>query len=187
MAHIRKEFSDQQKALIFCRDRATCCFSSANLWLLDAPLRQSWEANWTDHVLPSSRGGEASIENGVCASATFNGKKRNNTNDTKYLVKAGVLTPFYFALFGPPSAALVERLRRLAALEPCDWYYNQMINSIFLVLHQICWPSDVEGWPVRGKDHWLKAAYSKLQIFQKKSIACGSFEERGLVENPSNT
>jgi len=59
MAHIRTEFSDRQKAEIFARDRATCCFSGANLWLLDAPLRPGFQMGWVDHIRPSSRGGKA--------------------------------------------------------------------------------------------------------------------------------
>lgn len=78
MASANNGFTDKQKAAIFVRDRATCCFSGANLWLLDAPLRVGWQSDWVDHRKPKSRGGMADIENGVCASHTFNMKKRNN-------------------------------------------------------------------------------------------------------------
>jgi len=30
---VSNEFTDATKAAIFARDRATCCFSGANLWL----------------------------------------------------------------------------------------------------------------------------------------------------------
>jgi hypothetical protein len=92
MAHKRKNFTDIQKAQIFVRDRATCCFSGANLWLLDSPLRPGIETDWVDHVLPSARGGGNDIDNGVCASRTYNSLKRHNTDDNFYLFKNGLPT-----------------------------------------------------------------------------------------------
>jgi hypothetical protein len=65
------EFTDATKAAIFARDRATCCFSGANLWLLDKSLRTGWQADLADHIKPRSRGGTAAPENGVCASHTY--------------------------------------------------------------------------------------------------------------------
>ncbi len=35
MARPRDEFTDRQKAEIFVRDRALCCFSGKSLWALD--------------------------------------------------------------------------------------------------------------------------------------------------------
>ena len=127
----RKEFTDGQKATINKRDRATCCFSGANLWLLDSPLRAGWQSDWVDHVSPKSRGGKGDLSNGACASHTYNMKKRNNPADTTFLFKAGHPTPLFFELFGVPDPQVTSRLERLAKLNEVDWYFNRAITWIF--------------------------------------------------------
>jgi len=54
MAHKRTEFTDNQKAKIFSRDRATCAFSGISLWFLDLGIRSNWQVDWVDHILPSA-------------------------------------------------------------------------------------------------------------------------------------
>lgn len=186
MQSTRKEFTNDQKAEIFRRDKATCCFSGANLWLLDAPLRHGWESDWVDHVRPSSRGGSSETRNGVCASATFNVKKRNNSADTAYLFLEGHPTSLYFELFGPPPAHVISRLKRLSTLEGPDWYFNRMICWV-LQAYTHRWG----GLPEykRKDDYWLNAAFKKLTEFQRKSerASCSGIDERGLVQDPSDT
>ncbi len=186
MARNRTEFTDKKKAEIFKRDRATCCFSGANLWLLDAPLRYTWEADWVDHIHPASRGGESEIENGVCASATFNVKKRNNSADTAYLFEHGLPTTLYYSLHGPPSPELHERLDRMSRLQDADWFFNRMINSVYLALNYLCWSKHWDELPDRKDDHWLNAAFNKLNEFRKRGGSAKSIGNRGLVTNPSS-
>ena len=92
MAHKRIEFTEAQKALIYARDRATCAFSGLSLWLLDIGIRPNWDMDWVDHILPSASGGNASLDNGICASSTFNAKKRDNTSDNVFFVHHGAIT-----------------------------------------------------------------------------------------------
>ncbi|MGL4401688.1 MAG: HNH endonuclease [Luteolibacter sp.] len=181
MARSAKEFTDAQKAKIFRRDRATCCFSGANLWILDSPFH-GWESDWTDHELPTSRGGKSEIENGVCASFTFNFKKRNNSADKAYLFRNGIPTPLYYRLFGSPTPITNERLQRLSKLEEADWYFNRAITWTLHALDHLCWSSEWEELPVRDDKYWFKAAFKKMQAFQKN---CQSIQKRGLLDNPS--
>ncbi len=186
MPSATKPFTDKQKAEIFVRDRATCCFSGANLWLLDAPLRHGWESDWVDHIRPMSRGGKSDpLENGVCASATFNMKKRNNSADTTYLFRSGHPTSLYYKLHGPPPTAMVERLQRLANLKVPDWYFNRSINWVLQALHYKCWSKHWDKLPTRDDKYWFGAAFKKLQTFQKLADSCESLEERGIVCSPS--
>jgi hypothetical protein len=186
MTRNRTEFTDKKKAEIFKRDRATCCFSGANLWLLDAPLRYTWEADWVDHVHPASCGGESEIENGVCASATFNVKKRNNSADTAYLFEYGLPTPLYYSLHGPLAPELNERLDRMSHLEDTDWFFNRMINSVYLALNYLCWSKSWKELPGRKDDYWLKAAFKKLSEFRNRGGSAKSIKNRGIITKPSN-
>jgi hypothetical protein len=180
----RKDFNDTDKAKIFVRDRATCSFSGANLWLLDSPLRVGWQSDWADHKKPISRGGKADWEkNGVCASHTLNMKKRNNSADTTYFFNEGHPTALYYELLGPPSASDMMRLKRLARLEISDWYLNRSITWIFEALNYKWAKPDYK----RTDERWFKAAYAKLVVFQHIQCECKSLEEKGIIANPSET
>lgn len=177
-----KNFTDAEKAKIYQRDRATCCFSGANLWLLDAPLRTGWQSDWVDHRKPVSRGGTAKLENGVCASHTFNMKKRNNTADTTYLFEKGHPTFLYYDLFGAPPTAVVSRLQRLANLGISDWYFNRAVTWIFNALDNKWGDRDYKRTP----DDWFNAAFKKLSIFQKnQKDSAPALEARGVIFNPN--
>ena len=58
MGHKRTEFTENQKAEIFSRDRATCAFSGISLWFLDVGIGSNWQVDWVDHILPSAAGVE---------------------------------------------------------------------------------------------------------------------------------
>jgi len=180
----RKNFNDTDKAKIFARDRATCCFSGANLWLLDAPLRVGWQSDWADHKKPISRGGKADWEeNGVCASHTLNMKKRNNTADTTYLFERGHPTALYYELFGTPPPHVSQRLQRLSNHREVDWYFNRAISWIFEAFNFIWSQPKYE----RTDEDWFKAAYRKLREFQKFQESAPAVEERGIIQSPSET
>lgn len=186
MPSATKPFTDKQKAEIFVRDRATCCFSGANLWLLDAPLRVGWQSDWVDHRKPISRGGKSEIKNGVCASNTFNQKKRNNSADTTYLFENGHPTSLNYMICGPPPSGTTERLFRLSHLEHADWHFNRTITWIFEALnYQWC-----EPYYKRDDEYWFKAAFKKLSAFRKAIKVTRSYrplEDRGVISSPNLT
>jgi hypothetical protein len=176
----RIEFTDAQRAEIFVRDKATCSFSGANLWLLDAPLRPGYERDWVDHVIPAARGGKTTIENGVCASHTFNGKKRNNGADNLYLFEEGYPTSTYYDIFGPLRPDQIKRLQRLAKLIPADWYFNRAIGQILLGFDYRCWLERDGSRPSRSDQYWFGCAWKKLTQFRKTGGT--SFETRGIAD-----
>lgn len=163
---MREEFTDGQKAEIFRRDRATCCFSGVNLWLLDAPLRPGYQRDWVDHVKPAARGGMADKRNGVCASHSFNAKKRHNSADTCYLFSEGAPTFFHYQIFGPPSAAQTERLERLRLLVNADWYFNRAIGLVLLGFDYRVEKKLYGSKPKRTDEYWFNAALAKLSEFR---------------------
>lgn len=183
MAHKRKEFSEIQKASIYARDRATCAFSGISLWILDNGIRPNWEMDWVDHVRPSAAGGDASLGNGVCASNTFNAKKRDNTSDNVMFFEEGKISESYIRVFGLPPQSVLDQLNRLKYLEPADWFFNRCIGNVFVGLD---WRCDLEFKGVRYKRddmYWFKAGWKRLQVFQRKRPQ-KTIESRGLVRSP---
>ena len=180
----RTEFSDDQRAEIFVRDCATCCFSGANLWLLDSPLRPGYQRDWVDHVKPSARGGKTTIENGVCASHTFNAKKRNNGADNLYLFKEGRPTDTYYRIFGQLAQRDLERLSRMRHLTKADWFFNRAIGQILLGLDYRCELSHYDYKPQRDDNYWFSSAFKKLKQFQ--TFVGPTLEQRGIVQDPDS-
>ena len=137
----RTEFNWDQKAQIFARDRATCVYSGKSLWLLDYGASPLYEWNWVDHLNPSRRGGGADITNGVCASYTYNMKKRANGADNKLWIESldpedpdsrSIPSEHYFFYFGELDPHLARQLIRLSKIEPSDWYFNQAVSQLML-------------------------------------------------------
>lgn len=182
----QREFTEDEKAEIFARDRATCCFSGANLWLLDAPLRPGYQRDWADHVRPLARGGKSEVDNGVCASHSYNAKKRHNTADNLYIFREGAPTKNYFEIFGPLPDHMASRLGRLAALEKKDWYFNRAVGLVFLAFDYELSKAMGYDLPIRDDEYWLKSAGKKLAQF-KKLGGTVDFEARGLLKSPSAT
>jgi hypothetical protein len=180
----RKDFTPAQRAEIYVRDRATCCFSGANLWLLDSHLRPGYETDWADHVKPSARGGSSDQSNGVCASHTFNAKKRHNTADNAYLFERGLPTWRYFSIFGPLSIEQANRLNRLANLAIPDWYFNRAVALVLLGFDYRCRSDLYQEYPRRDDKYWFRAAYRKLTEHQH-SNQTPTLEERQLVIRPT--
>ena len=183
MTRNRKGFTSAQRAEIYVRDRATCCFSGANLWLLDSPLRPGYETDWADHVKPSARGGVSDPSNGVCAAHTFNAKKRHNTADNAYLFEKGLPTWRYFSIFGPLRSEQIARLDRLASLVIADWYFNRAITLVFLAFDYLCRFELYNEKPHRDDSYWFRAAYRKITEHQRLSE--DSLEKRGIIIKPT--
>ena len=131
-------------------------------------------------------GGKSDDINGVCASATFNMKKRNNSADTTYLFRNGQPTPLYYELFGPPPSTVTERLRKMANLKSPDWYFNRSITWILQALHYKCWSPYWDKKPVRDDKYWFKAAFNKMEEFRAIAGSFLSIEERCLIGSPTN-
>jgi hypothetical protein len=167
MGHKRTEFTDRQKAEIYVRDHATCCFSGKSLWILDHGVSPTWEVDWVDHVRPSTRGGKAEIENGVCASYTFNMKKRANGADNIYFFRNGAPTTVFCQYYGELSPELSVQLVRLGRLQASDWYFNRCLFNVFLAYEYRCRKNRYGSTPKRTDSYWLTAAWKRLRLFQQ--------------------
>ena len=183
MAHTRKEFSDIQKSQIYMLDHATCAFSGISLWLLDNGIKRNWQMDWVDHVKPSAKGGEANIDNGVCASDFFNAKKRQNSSDNKYLVFRGKVTKNYIDSFGLPEDKLISQLSRLSNLNESDWFFNRTISGVFNGIDRRCYKNIVGVNYSRDDQYWFNAGWKKFKIYLKRRTDI-SILERGLVKTP---
>lgn len=179
----RKEFSDEQKARIFRRDRATCVFSGRSLWALDYGVCPLVEWDWVDHLKPDARGGRPDEANGACVSYTYNMKKRSNGADRFVLLDPdtmGAPSVDYFYYFGAIPEALARQLQRLARIEPADWFFNRAVCQVV----EACWKAFDKPPHDRGPEYYRNAAIRKFAEFVKRGGSAKSILKRGLVLNP---
>jgi len=182
MVFKRTEFDEDTKAKIYCRDRATCSFTGANLWVLDHGARWGWIMDWADHETPVRRGGKSVIENGVCASWKANSRKSANGRDTDYWFYHG--QPTWHCLYenGRLPEDVTERLRRFARLQPSDWYLNRAVCQMLLALD---W--HYENHKKRDEEYYLKACLRFLESWRKAlhdDDDKRSLEKRGVLKRP---
>lgn len=181
---LRANFTDAQKAEIFVRDRATCAFTGRCLWILDYGAGVFPPQNWAEHVIPCARGGEATVENGVCAWAWENLMARDKP-DKAYLFQLGEPTDIFDAIAPEDRQCLLAQRARFDRLHPTDWLFNQALDNILCaVSDRGC--SQADGTPSKRKRdpvYYANAALKRLQEWRRKKARVGalSLEERGLV------
>ena len=183
MAHKRTNFTDRQKARIYVRDRATCSFSGLSLWLPDRGVSSTYLSDWVDHVVPSARGGLATLDNGVCASNIHNADKGNRGGTTTYLFREGRITWEHVESIGAPSEALLADLERRAALVESDWYLNRAIEK---ALDAFWWRAELElhGWRCKRDDvYWFRTGWKKFGTYLRTRPEKTAID-RGLVPDP---
>jgi len=178
MAKATDRLTDALRAEVFVRDKAICAFSGISLWLLDHGATPTFQMDWPDHVKPASRGGSSLPDNLVCASYSYNSKKRNNSADNTYLFRNGKPTYFYWHNFGEVTAAQARFMAR--NFLPADWYFNRALANILVALNNRYWHRKRS----RGTGYWLKAAAKKLAVYRKLAADCPSMASRGLLSNP---
>lgn len=179
----RKEFTSEQKAQIYRRDRATCVLSGKSLWSLDYGACPLVEWDWVDHIKPVSRGGKSEVENGICSSYTFNVKKRANGADKFHMLdlnKEGAPSQTFYYYFGSISSELKEQLIRLSKIEPADWYFNRAVSHLMTA----CDKSYTRPGHKRKPGYYRDSALKKLEEFRSQGGSRKSLENRNLVLHP---
>ncbi|HVC95431.1 MAG TPA: hypothetical protein VND64_17170 [Pirellulales bacterium] len=182
----REEFTNRQKADIFARDRAICCFSGKSLWILDYGAAPSSD-NWVDHIVAATKGGRAELENGTCASWLYNWLKRDS-GGAPYLFRKGRPTDDFFTFHEILPDHIAKHLRRFASLHYSDWFFNRAVHRVKAAA-AVATETRVDGTPfTRGPDYCCRAAMKYLlewrQIVERDPPA--DFESRGLLPpNPS--
>jgi hypothetical protein len=181
MSRRRDEFTHQQKAELFARDRAMCSFSGRSLWHLDYGAGPAM-MDCVDHVVPTCKGGKAELENGACATWIHN-KLKLDSHDSIYLFRAGRPTSDFYILYETVPEHVIAHLRRFAALHPSDWYFNRTVIRILLA-NDSTGQTRVDGKPyARGREYWCKAAMKSLvqwhRLVDQGHLA--DFGSRGLL------
>lgn len=178
----RTNFTDAQKAEIYVRDRATCAFSGANLWLLDSGASGQYLIDWADHVKPASGGGASAIDNGICASWPYNYAKSDSPYPGVQLFARGLPTPDFFFLERQLTPEIAGRIIRFSKLHSSDWSFNR---AIWLVCLGLCCHSDSRRGATRSRDdcYYAKAALKRIcawrALVERDSVA--SLEKRFLT------
>ena len=178
----RKGFTNEQKAKVFKRDRALCCVSGKNLWLLDYGAAPS-DVDWVDHIRPLSRGGASEIGNAACMSWRYNSVKRDR-GGAVHLFEAGRPTEDFFLHFEVLPKEIAFHLRRFKMLDEADWYFNRAIFHVLLGANGVN-QRRLDGKPLRrGRDYRARAAWRFLSVWRHLSQGRESLEKRGLVPTP---
>lgn len=167
-------FSDLQKAAIFVRDRATCAYSGRKLWILDGGATPKFPADWADHIIPVSKGGLSTLENGVCSNWYDNKKKMVS------------LVPIQFASGKPtdPQRKLspdqLKDIERLGNLRLSDWFFNR---ALFRLLLGVDYLHKYVGVRVRNERYYANSSFEAIKRWRivRKKNSDSSLEDRGLI------
>lgn len=164
----RLEFTDKQKAFIYERDKWICAFSWKILWIPHYWASCLWDTDWVDHIKPAMRWWDNSIENWICASSFFNSKKRDNSNDNKFLFKNWEITKYFYIAQWFYTDELFNYLKDFKNIHYSDWYFNRALQNIMISLEHKYNPYDLK-WHLmkRDLDFWLKASYKRLNEWKK--------------------
>lgn len=184
----RLEFSDKQKALIYERDKWICAFSWKILWILHYWASCLWDTDWVDHIKPSMKGGDNSIENWICASSFFNSKKRDNSNDNKFLFKDWKTTQYFYTAQWFYTDELFNHLKYFKNIHFSDWFFNRALQNLMISIEIKHNPYDTK-WNLIKRDfnYWINATNKRL-IEWKKLVSNNdiiSFKTR-LYQNDTN-
>jgi hypothetical protein len=171
--------TDKLRAAVFARDKAICAFSGLSVWMLDYGATPFSHSDWPDHVVPRSRGGRDTIDNLVCASYFYNGKKSNNGRDRDYLFRDGRPSPTFLYRHGELSESQAKLLADHASITEADWYFNRALFNMNVALVD----EAVGAKAKRGRHYWLRSAYRRLLSWRSLSgsSSTDSFVRRRLV------
>ena len=181
----RQNFTDQQKAEIYARDRAVCAYTGMSLWLLDYGASPTL-TDQVDHRTPASQGGGNDIDNGVLCNHMYNYVRRNGVVPVS-LFDWGLPTTELFWVYGGIPRAMMHHLKRFSTLHYSDWYLNRAVFSIRLAASSSLDDRRIDGKPfVRGRDYYCQAAHKRLSAWREilDSENPGTLAERGLL--PTN-
>jgi len=178
----RAEFTDEQKAEIYVRDRALCSYSGLSLWLLDYGASDIFNIDWVDHMRPAARGGRAELDNGLCASGLYNMAKR--TGERILLYTEGIPTPDFLRFHGIVPIEVARHLRRFSRLHVSDWYFNRAVfNTLLGAVAQFERRRSDGRRMARGTEYRAKAALKFLskwkQLIEKEKLP--DMKSRGLL------
>ena len=181
----RTNFTDPQKAQIYVRDRATCAFSGANLWLLDSGACGDYLIDWADHVKPAAGGGASAVDNGICASYLYNYAKSDSPYPGVQLFSRGVPTREFFLLQHELTPAMCAHYARVSQLHASDWSLNR---AVWLVCLGLCWRTDSQTGDARRRDdvYYAKAALKRITTWRAlvRKASIKSLEDRQLTPDP---
>jgi hypothetical protein len=173
-------FSDEQKATLFVRDRAICAYSGEKLWILDSGATPYFPVDWADHIIPVSKGGASSLENGVCASWHCNKEKLANLNLLPCLFREGRPTKHCSKVLPELPSQLAKYIERLEVLHYSDWYFNRAMFRLLLGVHYLY---DGVGARVRDDRYYASATLKAISKWRKLVAVdkVPTLEERNLA------
>lgn len=167
----RQEFSDETKAEVFTRDRAMCCYTGKSLWMPDYGMDPDASADWIDHIDPASKGGTNDSNNALTTSWLWN-KFRSDGPRIPWLFFAGSPTYAGEYALGDNVLATLERVERMASLEPSDWWLNRALWNTWIGVNTELLQRDGVARK-RGRDYWARCVIRQLSEWRKRAARDG--------------
>jgi hypothetical protein len=173
-------FTDQQRAELFVRDRATCAYTGRNLWLLDHGADPYYQVDWADHRIPVAREGRSTLSNGVCAGWSANFDKRDRQDSHICFFLRGAATAAYLKTHAALPRLVERQFQRFSRLHYSDWYLNRALFRLWLGIAYL----SEENCP-RSRDdiYYSRASFRILarwrRIAERESVP--AVEARGLA------
>lgn len=183
----KHDFSNAQRAEIFCRDRATCVYSGRRLWILDVGADWRFPVEWADHVTAVANGGKSHVDNGVCAHWRTNLKKGASEQLPEFLFRNGKPTEQYFSQTDTAKQHMADSayLSRMEKLDESDWYFNRSLLNLLMgttYLHEYV------GKRKRDHNYYARTVLRFLtrwrSLVNKRKVP--SLEARGLLPQPAS-
>ena len=165
-----------------------CAFSGKSLWVLDYGASPDWDWDWVDHIKPASKGGDASLENGVCASSFHNARKGDNSRDNEFFYHSGNPQPALIWFHGRVPDEHLIHLDRFSKIHFSDWYLNRAIAYLLL---GIGWLKRRDEGQIKKRDldYYSKAAFKKLnqwrRLVERHSVE--SIDRRGMSNDAKDS
>lgn len=178
----RTNFSERVKAKIYARDRAICAFTGMNLWLLDEGAGGFYNVCGIDHIIPATKGGTSTAENGVATFAAYNyNKGDNNIGANLYLFFGGAPTYRFWQYHRRLPPEMAQMIFQNEHIEPSDYSFNQAIMNLVCGVSWLHMGSETKY--KRDDDYYASSTLRKLETWRRgvNEDEVESFEARNLV------
>jgi len=139
------------------------------------------------HWVVASKGGDASLENGVLCNFLHNYIRREQRPPLR-IFDGGLPTLDAFWILGRIPPEILEHIDRFAVLQPSDWYFNRAVAQLRFAAAMVNPPKRVDGRQfVRGLAYYCRAAAKRMNDWRRIASEEGASDlsTRGLLpKNP---
>ncbi len=152
-----------------------------NLWLLDEGAGGFYNVCCIDHVIPATKGGTSTEDNGVATFVAYNYNKGNNLGANLYLFLHGLPTFRYWEYHRRLTPEIAQMIVHNSQIQPSDYSFNQAIMNLICGVWWLSY-DDSEKYK-RDDAYYAASTLKRLEKWRQSADAesVGSLESRNLV------